>query len=226
MKQIFGCRLDHFKISQKLIQITNSNRRKPVDCLPKPDAFNPCEDVMGYKWLRICVWIVVLIGLMGNASVLVVNASKFREMTVQSLLILNLALADICMAAFLLLIAIQDLISKDNYFNYAYDWQQGQPLIHPPKSNQQLLSLEQLQRKFHFYRHGMQNSWLPHNFQQSIINFHSLLSNNWTMVHHQESFVCAQLEPSSDCLLCRMWLDFLTYDGFSPSDWHFQLFYD
>ncbi|KAK7590608.1 hypothetical protein V9T40_002221 [Parthenolecanium corni] len=100
-------------------------RRKPVDCLPQPDAFNPCEDVMGYKWLRVCVWIVVLIGFMGNASVLVVNASKLREMTVQSLLILNLAFADMCMATFLLLIAIQDLISKNNYFNYAYDWQQG-----------------------------------------------------------------------------------------------------
>lgn len=107
------------------ISTFNSNRRKPVDCLPQPDAFNPCEDVMGYKWLRVCVWIVVLIGFMGNASVLVVNASKLREMTVQSLLILNLAFADMCMATFLLLIAIQDLISKNNYFNYAYDWQQG-----------------------------------------------------------------------------------------------------
>ena len=28
-----------------------------VQCFPKPDALNPCEDVMGFKWLRASVWI-------------------------------------------------------------------------------------------------------------------------------------------------------------------------
>lgn len=181
---------------------------------------------MGYKWLRICVWMVVLIGLMGNASVLVVNASKLGKMTVQSLLILNLAFADMCMATFLLLIAIQDLISKDNYFNYAYDWQQGQPLFQPEfhKLNHHLWHSGKLLRKFHFYRCRMQDRWLPNHFQQSIVNFYSLFPDRWTMVYHQESLVCAEVESAKDHLLCRMWLDFFTCDGFPTSNWHFQLF--
>jgi len=36
----------------------NITLRKPqkIDCHPLPDAFNPCEDIMGSIWLRGAVW--------------------------------------------------------------------------------------------------------------------------------------------------------------------------
>lgn len=50
-------------------------------CFPKPDALNPCEDVMGSNWLRGSVWIVVLLAVIGNVAVLIVlfsNRYKFN----------------------------------------------------------------------------------------------------------------------------------------------------
>ena len=35
-------------------------------CTPKSDEFNPCEDIMGYKFLRIVVWFVELHLLLGT----------------------------------------------------------------------------------------------------------------------------------------------------------------
>lgn len=40
-----------------------------------PNALNPCEDVMGYRWLRIAVWIVVALAVIGNVAVLTVILS-------------------------------------------------------------------------------------------------------------------------------------------------------
>ena len=46
---------------------------KPViQCYPAPDAFNPCEDVMGNYYLRCIVWLVVVAAVLGNAAVIVV----------------------------------------------------------------------------------------------------------------------------------------------------------
>lgn len=83
---------------------------------------------MGYKWLRFSVWFVVITGLCGNVCVLAVIICKPAEMTVQNFLISNLAFSDLCMAIFLLLLAVEDLISENMYFNYAYDWQLGTEL--------------------------------------------------------------------------------------------------
>lgn len=38
---------------------------------------------------------------------------------------LNLAVADLCMGLYLMLVAIQDLRSMGEYFNYAFAWQYG-----------------------------------------------------------------------------------------------------
>lgn len=41
--------------SRKFELLLNGERN--VHCFPKPDALNPCEDVMGFEWLRVSVWI-------------------------------------------------------------------------------------------------------------------------------------------------------------------------
>ena len=47
-----------------------------VTCSPAPDAFNPCEDVMGTLSLRVAVWFVVLAAVVGNLAVMVVLMSS------------------------------------------------------------------------------------------------------------------------------------------------------
>lgn len=50
-----------------------------VECDPVPDAFNPCEDIMGNLALRVAVWLVVVTAVVGNLAVMIVLiSSKFK----------------------------------------------------------------------------------------------------------------------------------------------------
>ncbi|KAH8244034.1 hypothetical protein KR032_012469 [Drosophila birchii] len=105
----------------------NFTFRKPnIECYPMPNDLNPCEDVMGYQWLRISVWIVVALAVVGNMAVLTVILSIRPESTpVPRFLMCHLAFADLCLGVYLLLVASIDAHSIGEYFNYAYDWQYG-----------------------------------------------------------------------------------------------------
>ncbi|XP_034138262.1 lutropin-choriogonadotropic hormone receptor isoform X2 [Drosophila guanche] len=105
----------------------NFTFRKPnVECYPMPNALNPCEDVMGYQWLRISVWIVVALAVVGNVAVLTVILSiRPESASVPRFLMCHLAFADLCLGLYLLLIACIDAHSMGEFFNYAYDWQYG-----------------------------------------------------------------------------------------------------
>ncbi|KAH6945415.1 hypothetical protein HPB50_008372 [Hyalomma asiaticum] len=94
-----------------------------VQCFPVPDAFNPCEDVMGNMVLRVAVWFVVVAAVFGNLAVLLVLLSG--RLTVSKFLMCNLAFADLCMGAYLLLIAAEDLHTRGRYFSHAIMWQHG-----------------------------------------------------------------------------------------------------
>lgn len=98
-------------------------RHRKVECTPVPDAFNPCEDVMGSEWLRIFVWLVVWATLIGNIIVLVVLLSNHKKMTVTKFLMCNLAFADFLMGVYLLLLAAIDIHTLGEYFNFAIAWQ-------------------------------------------------------------------------------------------------------
>jgi hypothetical protein len=95
---------------------------RDVRCEPTPDAFNPCEDLMGNWALRVAVWVVAISALVGNLAVLLVLLSSRFRMTVPKFLMCNLACADLFMGLYLLLIAVMDARSVNVYFNYAIDW--------------------------------------------------------------------------------------------------------
>lgn len=105
----------------------NFTFKKPnIECYPMPNALNPCEDVMGYQWLRIAVWIVVALAVVGNVAVLtVILFIKSENASVPRFLMCHLAFADLCLGLYLLLIASIDAHSMGEYFNYAFDWQYG-----------------------------------------------------------------------------------------------------
>ncbi|XP_072284272.1 thyrotropin receptor isoform X2 [Pyxicephalus adspersus] len=96
-----------------------------LECTPKPDEFNPCEDIMGYNFLRIVVWFVNLLAILGNAFVLFILVTSHYKLTVPRFLMCNLAFADFCMGIYLLLIASEDLHTRSEYYNYAINWQTG-----------------------------------------------------------------------------------------------------
>lgn len=97
-----------------------------VICKPEPDALNPCEDMMGSNLLRISVWFVLILAIIGNLAVIIVVLFSGGELCVSRFLMCNLAFADICMGIYLILIASMDIHSVGSYFNSAYDWQYGE----------------------------------------------------------------------------------------------------
>ncbi|XP_072906718.1 lutropin-choriogonadotropic hormone receptor-like [Hemitrygon akajei] len=96
-----------------------------VVCTPEPDAFNPCEDIMGYNFLRVLIWFINILAIVGNFVVFTVLVVSQNKLTVPRFLMCNLAFADLCMGLYLLLIASVDLSTKSQYYNYAIDWQTG-----------------------------------------------------------------------------------------------------
>ena len=98
-------------------------RMKQAQCSPLPDAFNPCEDVMGLTWLRVVVWAVIITALLGNLMVLIVSLGSSYRLTVSKFLMCNLAFADLTLSMYLLLLAAIDLHTQGVYFNFSIPWQ-------------------------------------------------------------------------------------------------------
>nr|AMK49152.1 thyrotropin receptor [Tachysurus fulvidraco] len=96
-----------------------------VTCFPVPDDFNPCEDIMGFSFLRVSVWFVSLLAVLGNLMVLFVLLTSHYKLSVSRFLMCHLAFADFCMGLYLLLIASVDLYTQSEYYNHAIDWQTG-----------------------------------------------------------------------------------------------------
>lgn len=96
-----------------------------VTCTPAPDDFNPCEDIMGFGFLRASVWFVSLLAVLGNLLVLFVLLTSHYKLSVSRFLMCHLAFADLCMGIYLLLIASVDLYTQSEYYNHAIDWQTG-----------------------------------------------------------------------------------------------------
>ncbi|KAM9316823.1 lutropin-choriogonadotropic hormone receptor [Gastrophryne carolinensis] len=98
---------------------------RTLRCWPEPDAFNPCEDIMGYDFLRVLIWFISILAIAGNAVVLLVLLTSHYKLTVPRFLMCNLSFADFCMGLYLLLIASVDSKTKSQYYNHAIDWQTG-----------------------------------------------------------------------------------------------------
>ncbi|NP_001266517.1 follicle stimulating hormone receptor precursor [Oreochromis niloticus] len=96
-----------------------------ITCSPAPDDFNPCEDIMSATPLRILIWIISVLALLGNAVVLLVLLGSRYKLTVPRFLMCHLAFADLCMGIYLVVIATVDMLTRGRYYNYAIDWQMG-----------------------------------------------------------------------------------------------------
>ena len=78
---------------------------------------------MGYVWLRIIVWFVVVTAMLGNLTVLIVTLSSKHKLTVPKFLMCNLTSADFFLGLYLFSLAAYDYYTRGVYFNYAIAWQ-------------------------------------------------------------------------------------------------------
>lgn len=96
-----------------------------MKCTPTPDEFNPCEDLLGFPFLRWLTWIITVFAVIGNLAVLAMLLMSHHKLTISRFLMCNLAFADLCMGLYLMLIAFMDYLAGDEYYNHATDWQTG-----------------------------------------------------------------------------------------------------
>ncbi|KAL4612983.1 follicle-stimulating hormone receptor-like isoform X1 [Arapaima gigas] len=119
------CSLPHIQEDEPHFFLDHCWDVSKVSCFPKPDAFNPCEDIMGFTYLRVLIWIISVLAIAGNVLVLAVLLSSHYKLTVPRFLMCHLAFADLCMGIYLLLIATVDTRTRSHYYNHGIEWQTG-----------------------------------------------------------------------------------------------------
>ena len=97
----------------------------PVSCSPLPDDFNSCDDVMGNWFLRVFVWVVIIVNFSGNLTVVVVFLANFKRFNAVKLLLCNMAIADLLMGVYLMTLAIVDARTFGSYADHSIAWKTG-----------------------------------------------------------------------------------------------------
>eukprot|EP00118_Oscarella_pearsei_P015645 m.142458 g.142458 ORF g.142458 m.142458 type:complete len:1171 (+) comp38361_c0_seq16:45-3557(+) len=110
----------------------NSSARFPVvrkvrhvKCSPQPNPMTPCSDLFPEWWMRLFVWLYIVVILSANTIVfIVIVASRPKyETRTSSFFIMFLSLADFLMGVYLLILAVVDLTTTSEYSEHALDWQ-------------------------------------------------------------------------------------------------------
>ncbi|XP_045172919.2 G-protein coupled receptor GRL101-like [Mercenaria mercenaria] len=94
------------------------------NCLPYKDEFSSCEDLMRKTALRVLLWIVGFMALLGNITSLVYRIlyDKKRLKLGYGIFVTNLAVADTLMGIYMLIIAVADTIFMDRYIEMDEQW--------------------------------------------------------------------------------------------------------
>ncbi|XP_063881360.1 relaxin receptor 2-like isoform X2 [Scylla paramamosain] len=92
------------------------------DCYPKADGVSSFQHLLVRLELRVGVWIVSLLTLIGNLMVLGGRVFSRDDNKILSLFIRNLAVADLLTGLYLLVIAVKDIEFRARYSDHAYYW--------------------------------------------------------------------------------------------------------
>nr|XP_036215985.1 uncharacterized protein LOC106622659 isoform X2 [Bactrocera oleae]XP_036215986.1 uncharacterized protein LOC106622659 isoform X2 [Bactrocera oleae] len=94
-----------------------------IQCLPMPGPFLPCSDLFDWWTLRCGIWVVYLLALLGNGTVIIVLLFSRSKMDVPRFLVCNLAAADFLMGIYLGTLAIVDAGTLGEFRKFAIPWQ-------------------------------------------------------------------------------------------------------
>ena len=96
-----------------------------LDCKSPLNEFSSCEDMMKNPAVRVCLWILGIIALVGNVLVIFWRLVHSEDSKVQSFLLKNLAFSDFLMGVYLIIIAVQDTRWQGEYFKHDVQWRAG-----------------------------------------------------------------------------------------------------
>ncbi|XP_078372311.1 uncharacterized protein LOC144655983 isoform X2 [Oculina patagonica] len=96
-----------------------------VHCVSPKDEFSSCSDLMKNKAVQVCVWILGLSALLGNLFVILMRVIVKEKNKVHSFLLTNLAMSDLLMGVYLLIVAVKDVQWQGEYFKHDINWRSG-----------------------------------------------------------------------------------------------------
>ncbi|XP_018373386.1 PREDICTED: lutropin-choriogonadotropic hormone receptor isoform X2 [Trachymyrmex cornetzi] len=114
---------DYFENLNSRTTSTSRTISSRIQCLPQPGPFLPCQDLFDWWTLRCGVWIVFLLAMLGNGTVVFVLIFSRSKMDVPRFLVCNLAAADFFMGVYLGLLAVVDASTLGEFRMYAIPWQ-------------------------------------------------------------------------------------------------------
>ncbi|KAH9498113.1 hypothetical protein Btru_008292 [Bulinus truncatus] len=97
-------------------------------CLAPDDAISSCKHLVGDTLKRILVWVVGLLTIAGNGIVLIYRVVWSREkifQTAYGLFVTGLAVSDLLMVVYLMIIAVVDVVYADVYVVYDESWRKS-----------------------------------------------------------------------------------------------------
>ncbi|XP_072172014.1 uncharacterized protein [Diadema setosum] len=97
-------------------------------CVAPTDQFSSCDDLLKDSVLRVFMWILGISALAGNLFVIglrVVRGHQVETSRIQSRLITHLAVSDLFMGCYMLIIAGADLYFRGDYAIHADAWRQS-----------------------------------------------------------------------------------------------------
>ncbi|XP_076753850.1 G-protein coupled receptor rickets isoform X2 [Xylocopa sonorina] len=114
---------DYFEEQNSRATVPTQTLPSHVQCLPQPGPFLPCQDLFDWWTLRCGVWVVFLLAMLGNGTVVFVLIFSRSKMDVPRFLVCNLAAADFFMGIYLGLLAVVDASTLGEFRKYAIPWQ-------------------------------------------------------------------------------------------------------
>ncbi|XP_060581191.1 uncharacterized protein LOC132737848 [Ruditapes philippinarum] len=96
-------------------------------CLPHRDEFSSCEDLMRKTVLRVLLWVIGVMALSGNVMSLIYRLvyDRKRFKLGYGIFVTNLAVADLLMGIYMLIIAIADYWFRERYIEVDEEWRNG-----------------------------------------------------------------------------------------------------
>ncbi|XP_033101271.1 G-protein coupled receptor GRL101-like [Anneissia japonica] len=91
------------------------------DCRPVADQFSSCKNLLKTEALRILMMILGVSALIGNVTVIILRLLE-NKFNVQTILITSLAVSDLLMAVYMIIIAGADLHYRGLYATFSQAW--------------------------------------------------------------------------------------------------------
>ncbi|XP_033638359.1 G-protein coupled receptor GRL101-like [Asterias rubens] len=96
-----------------------------TECQTPPSPFATCEGLLRQMVLRMFIWILGLSAVVGNIIVIIWRFRERKHVSqnkIQILLIMNLAISDLLMGVYMIMIGSADGYFGQDYFLYATEW--------------------------------------------------------------------------------------------------------